>query len=203
MQLERLFAEHVDTCSHRYDVWVLGLVRSAPRDAERGGHLRPNAKDTSPGRSTRGWKTCTLLPRSTPRRSFRRILPLGQFPGTSPLLEDAGNGGYIATPSMPQAGNWRRRCCAPDFLAARSGGVDTGQLSVNLSSSTRPRGTRADRRNSQWSEPWRAARLSVRNRHPRRLFDRRSGQVHLPIAQGAPAGGRFARAHANRPERSD
>src|SRR6202007_649281 len=55
-----------------------------------------------------------------------------QFPGTSPLMVDTANGGYIHAPSMPHAGAAAVFRAGFDSAKATSG--DAGVLSVNLSS---------------------------------------------------------------------
>ena len=130
-ELERLFAENVDTCSYRYDAWVLGLV-----------HQRFAALNTAgtKGQTQKGlylgayaWVE-NLHPSTTKKTSPQLPADLAaQFPGTSPLLEDPSNGGYIFAPSMPQAN--AAAVLRAGFLAAQGGVVDSGQLSVNLSSS--------------------------------------------------------------------
>jgi hypothetical protein len=128
-QLERLFAEHVDTCSYRYDAWLLGLVSQRigeQRAAEAAGqgvnglylgayawveNLRPS-KDVL-----------------TPAQITAEIA--AQFPGTDPLMVDTANGGYIHAPSMQHAST--AAVLRSGYLAnASSANPDT--LAVNLSS---------------------------------------------------------------------
>lgn len=128
--LERLFAEHIDTCSYRYDAWLLGLVnqRLASQRAivdgeqqELGIYLGAYAwvEDLRPS-------TAQLVPVELPDDLA------AQFPGTAPLFSDANNGGYIHAPSMPHAD--AAAVLRAGFLAAESAGGNTGELSVNLSS---------------------------------------------------------------------
>jgi hypothetical protein len=105
-QLERLFAEHVDIVSYRYDSWLLGLVSqhiqsqrasAAAAAAKNGGksggiylgayawveHLKPSATE--------------VVPAKIPRELAAR------FPGAEPLMTDPAGGGYIHAPSIQHA----------------------------------------------------------------------------------------------------
>jgi hypothetical protein len=127
-ELERLFAEHVDTCSYRYDSWLLGLVNqhlSSQRAAS-------EQKGTGLYLGAYAWiealhpSTDQLVPAQLPATLA------AQFPGTAPLLTDAKNGGYIHAPSIPHAD--AAAVLRAGFIGAQSSGTGTGQLSVNLSS---------------------------------------------------------------------
>ena len=131
-QLERLFAEHIDTVSYRYDSWLLGLVSqrissqrsasAARNDGQRNGglylgayawveHLRPQAAQ--------------VVPAQVPPEVA------AQFPGTEPLMTDPAGGGYIHAPSMQHADT--AAVLRAGYLAnAGAGNPDT--LAVNLSS---------------------------------------------------------------------
>jgi hypothetical protein len=129
-ELERLFAEHVDTCSYRYDAWLLGLVnqrlatqREITDGEQQGAGLYLGAyswvEDLHPSSDK-------LTPVELPKDLA------AQFLGAAPLLSDANNGGYIHAPSMPHAD--AAAVLRAGFLAAQSAGGNTGELSVNLSS---------------------------------------------------------------------
>ena len=129
-ELERIFAEHVDICSYRYDAWLLGLVSQhitaqlaadTTRKQQSGLYLGAYAwvEELHPSASQ-------LVPAELPASLA------GQFPGTAPLMTDAGNGGYIHAPSIPQAD--AAAVLRSGFTAAQDGGTDSGALSVNLSS---------------------------------------------------------------------
>ncbi len=130
-ELERLFAEHVDTCSYRYDAWLLGLVNQ---------RLESQRAITESNRQQRlglylgayAWvenlhpSTDVLSPVQLPADLAT------QFSGTPPLVSDANNGGYIHAPSMSHAG--AAAVLRSGFLAAQSDAGNNGALSVNLSS---------------------------------------------------------------------
>jgi hypothetical protein len=129
-QLERAFAEHIDTCSYRYDAWLLGLVNehlesqiAAQGDNRQGSGLYLGAyawvEDLHPS-------TDRLVPAQVPADIA------GQFAGTSPLKSDSRNGGYIHAPSIPHAD--AAAVLRAGFVAAQADGADSGELSVNLSS---------------------------------------------------------------------
>ena len=125
--LERAFAEHVDTCSYRYDAWMLGLVNervqtelAAPAANKQRGGLYLGAyawvEDLQPS-------TDRLVPAQLPPDLAK------EFEDTAPLMSDAGNGGYIHAPSLPHA-----NAAAVLRAAFVANGADSGELAVNLSS---------------------------------------------------------------------
>ena len=129
-ELERLFAEHIDTCSYRYDAWLLGLVNQ---------RLEAQRAITDGQQQTRGlylgayaWVE-DLLPSQDQLSTVQLPADLAAaFPGTAPLLSDANNGGYIHAPSMSHAG--AAAVLRAGFLSAQSDSGNNGALSVNLSS---------------------------------------------------------------------
>lgn len=129
-ELERLFAEHVDTCSYRYDSWLLGLVNQRIQT------LNPaaNANRQNTGLYLGAYAWVEDLHPSTDELSAAQLPAelAGQFPGTAPLLSDAQNGGYIHAPSIPHAD--AAAVLRAGFLAAQADGTNSGALSVNLSS---------------------------------------------------------------------
>jgi hypothetical protein len=129
-QLERAFAEHIDTCSHRYDAWLLGLVNqhiqtqlAAAQEQQQPSGLYLGAyawvEDLHPSKDQRA-------PAQLPSDLA------AQFPGTASLMTDAQNGGYIHAPSIPQAD--AAAILRAGFIAAQADGDSSGELSVNLSS---------------------------------------------------------------------
>ncbi len=129
-ELERLFAEHVDLCSYRYDAWLIGLVhqhlaaqRAAGAANQQGSGLYLGAyawvEDLLP---TKDVVTPVELPASL----------AAQFPGSAPLMSDAKNGGYIHAPSIPHAD--AAAVLRAGFIAAQASGTNSGELAVNLSS---------------------------------------------------------------------
>jgi hypothetical protein len=95
-RLERLLAEHVDTCSYRLDAWMTGLVheRLAALGERSGIHL-----------GAFGWLE-DVRPR---RRNLEQIAldddlaQLFDADGTSPLVRDPANGGHMHAPSLNHA----------------------------------------------------------------------------------------------------
>ncbi len=107
-QLERLFAEHVDTCSYRFDAWLLGLVdmqleamRAAPGTQEQ---QQPPPPHGGLYLGAYAWVE-DLRPSETRLEPVR--LPSELQPtfgaGAKPLLHDAENGGYLLAPSLTHA----------------------------------------------------------------------------------------------------
>ncbi len=129
-ELERLFAEHIDTCSYRYDAWLLGLVNQR-LEAQRATN---DGKQQSHGLYLGAYAWVEDLHPSTDQLSTVQLPAdlAAQFPGTAPLLSDANNGGYIHAPSMSHAG--AAAVLRAGFLSAQSDSGDNGALSVNLSS---------------------------------------------------------------------
>ena len=129
-ELERVFAEHIDTCSYRYDAWLLALVNEHIQTqlvAEHG-----NKQPTGLHLGAYAWVE-DLHP-STDQLEPAQLPPdlAAHFPGTAPLMTDAQNGGYIHAPSIPHAD--AAAVLRAGFLAARADGSNSGQLAVNLSS---------------------------------------------------------------------
>jgi len=104
-RLERLFAEHLDTCSYRLDAWQQGLVHYSLA------YMRYKTKGRAPIAKPGiflgafGW-----LEHVRPRT--RQLSPVPRAPeldasfhaaGLAPLVHDSTNGGYIHAPSLNQA----------------------------------------------------------------------------------------------------
>ena len=131
-QLERLFAEHVDTCSYRYDAWLLGLVSQRMAEQRAATAVANNGQGkTGLYLGAYAWvenlrpSTDVLTPAQVPADIALK------FPGTEPLIVDTANGGYIHAPSMQHAG--AAAVLRAGYLAnATSANPDT--LAVNLSS---------------------------------------------------------------------
>jgi hypothetical protein len=103
-QLERLFAEHVDTCGYRFDAWLLGLV-DMQLEAMRG----PPAASGGPPQGglylgAYAWVE-DLRPAETRLEPVRlpSELQTAFGEGAKPLLHDAENGGYVLAPSLTHA----------------------------------------------------------------------------------------------------
>ena len=129
-QLERAFAEHLDTCSYRYDAWLLGLVNEHIQSQNAAAVANQQAPALCLG--AYAWvedlrpSTDQLVPVQLPANLA------DDFPGTAPLFADQQNGGFIHGPSIPHAN--AAAVLRAGFDAARADGTDSGQLSVNLSS---------------------------------------------------------------------
>ena len=134
-ELERTFAEHIDTCSYRFDAWLLGLVNYQLQTMRYG-----TAKGGNDGAET-GVKTGVYLGaygwvedlRPSPTTTVPARLPpdvVENFPG-APIVHDAGNGGYIHAPSLTQA---RTAAVLRSGYLANATSANPQSLAVNLSS---------------------------------------------------------------------
>jgi hypothetical protein len=93
-RLERLLAEHVDTCSYRVDAWMTGLVhqRLASLGERTGIHL-----------GAFGWLE-DVRPRPRELTAVELDDELAQiFAGDTPLVSDSTNGGHLHGPSLNHA----------------------------------------------------------------------------------------------------
>jgi hypothetical protein len=126
--LERLFAEHIDTCSYRFDSWLLGLVSAqlaamrsrGQKEGQRGVYLGAYAwvEDLRPSQSA-------LVPVRLPP-------DLGKaFGGGTELMQDPANGGYVHAPSIPHA---RTAAVLRSGYLANASAANPGTMAVNLSS---------------------------------------------------------------------
>ena len=131
--LERVFAEHIDCCTYRYDAWLLGLV-NARLQAMR--YVRDNQTQQQGTRTglylgAYAWledvrpSATTLTPAQIPADVATN------FPGTSPVLSDATNGGYIHAPSITHA---ETAAVLRSGYLANATSANPGTLSLNLSS---------------------------------------------------------------------
>ncbi len=130
--LERAFAEHIDCCSYRYDAWLLGLVNFQLQQMRYAGTQR-EGPEARPGlylgayawveelRPSKSMLTTAQLPRDV----------AASFPGTTPILSDAANGGYIHAPSLPHAET--AAVLRSGYLASASSANPT-TMAINLSS---------------------------------------------------------------------
>jgi len=129
-ELERLFAEHIDTCSYRYDAWLLGLVNQRIAE-QRAAAAAANKQSGGIYLGAYTWvenlrpSTAPLVPAQIPPEVAK------QFPGAMPLMVDTAGGGYIHGPSIQHA-NAAAVLRAGYLANATSGNPDT--LAVNLSS---------------------------------------------------------------------
>ena len=127
--LERLFADHIDVCSYRFDSWLLGLVSvqlasmrgQGGQDRPRGGvYLGAYAwvEDLRPSKSA-------LAPVQLPPDLAKA------FGGGTALMQHPENGGYIHAPSIPHA---RTAAVLRSGYLANASAANPGTMSVNLSS---------------------------------------------------------------------
>jgi hypothetical protein len=135
-ELERLFAEHIDICSYRFDAWLLGLVNfqlrtmRAPTSQEGEGNGPPPAA-TGVYLGAYAWVEDL-------RPSTARLEPVelngdlaATFEGPVPLKHDATNGGYIHAPSLSHA---RTAAVLRSGYVANATPDNPDTLSINLSS---------------------------------------------------------------------
>jgi hypothetical protein len=129
--LERAFAEHIDICSYRFDAWLLGLV-----------NLQLQAMRYGRGRDGKGPTTGVYLGayawvedlRPSSSQPVQVQLPpdiARNFPGSSPIVHDPGNGGYIHAPSLTQA---RTAAVLRSGYLANATPDNPQTMAVNLSS---------------------------------------------------------------------
>lgn len=124
-QLERAFAEHIDTCTYRLDAWFLGIVsfqlqRMRGRQEQPGSYLGAYA-----------WLE-DLRPRASQLTPAKVPADLQQaFAGPTPLLSDPANGGYVHAPSL---GHARTAAILRSGYLANATKANPGTMAVNLSS---------------------------------------------------------------------
>jgi hypothetical protein len=130
-RLERALTEHLDCCGYRLDAWWLGLATER-LFAQR---YRPDLSDYRRGIhiGAYGWLE-DVRPRAVPLEPVILSDELAQIftpPGSSPLLTDPANGGYVHTPSLSQAAT--ATILRAGYLAAASE-RNPATLAVNLTS---------------------------------------------------------------------
>jgi hypothetical protein len=129
--LERVFAEHIDCSSYRYDAWLLGLVNFRLQNMRYVGDGENQTIRTGLYLGAYAWledlrpSTAKLTPVELPADIAKN------FPGTAPLVSDAANGGYIHAPSMAHA---ETAAVLRSGYQANATQSNAGTLSVNLSS---------------------------------------------------------------------
>jgi hypothetical protein len=129
--LERVFAEHIDCCSYRYDAWLLGLVNYRLQNMR---YLQNGEQQTTrTGIYLGAYAWLEDLRPSTARLSPVELPSdvASNFSGTTPIVSDSTNGGYIHAPSLAHAET--AAVLRSGYLAnATPSNPDT--LAVNLSS---------------------------------------------------------------------
>jgi hypothetical protein len=137
-RLERLLAEHVDTCTHRYDAWLLGLV-NLQLEAMR----KEAAGEDGAGEEGQLHREGVYLgayawledvrPEKKVLEQVRLADPELEkvFADDAPLMRDSTNGGFVLAPSLNHAVT--AAVLRNGYLANASPGTP-GALAVNLSS---------------------------------------------------------------------
>jgi hypothetical protein len=131
-RLERLLAEHVDTCSYRYDAWLLGLVNlqlEAMRQERAAENGQPHREGVYLG--AYAWLE-DVRPENkvlTPVRLEGELAEV--FKDGTPLLRDSTNGGFVLAPSLNHAVT--AAVLRNGYLANATPDAP-GALAVNLSS---------------------------------------------------------------------
>jgi hypothetical protein len=129
--LERAFAEHIDCCSYRYDAWLLGLVNFRLQQMRYIQEEEQPAVRTGIYLGAYAWledlhpSTVKLASAQVPEDIAKN------FPGTTPLVTNPNNGGYIHAPSMAHA---ETAAVLRSGCLANATQSNPGTLSVNLSS---------------------------------------------------------------------
>lgn len=132
-RLERLFAEHLDTCSYRLDAWQQGLLGYALASMRYG-----HPTDATPVRDgvflgAFGWLE-DVRPKN---RQLTPVQPNADLDasffasGRPPLMRDSSNGGYVHAPSLNQA---VAAAVLRSGYLANAGTANPTTLAVNLSS---------------------------------------------------------------------
>lgn len=123
--LERVFAEHIDTCSYRFDAWLLGLVAYQLES------MRAARKGLGSYLGAYAWLE-DLRPSGARLEPVRLPPDLEKaFAGAPPLRHDPTNGGYIHAPSLPHA---RTAAVLRSGYLANAGADNPDTLAVNISS---------------------------------------------------------------------
>jgi hypothetical protein len=138
-ELERLFAEHIDTCSYRLDSWLLGLATLQLEEMRR--IALPGEQDHGTGTNAGGGAGCYLGAYAWVedlRRSGSVLRPAqpsedvaADFDPADPLMHDSANGGYIHAPSLPHA---RSAAVLRSGYLANASSANPNTMAVNLSS---------------------------------------------------------------------
>jgi hypothetical protein len=125
--LERTFAEHIDTCSYRFDAWLLGLVSYQLQKMRQGDETGPRT-----GIYLGAYAWVEDLRASTAQPTPVQLPPdvAGNFPG-APIVHDPKNGGYVHAPSLTQA---RTAAVLRSGYLANATTANPQTLAVNLSS---------------------------------------------------------------------
>jgi hypothetical protein len=128
--LERLFAEHIDICSYRFDAWLLGLV-SVQLQAMRS--LGGVVSETRTGVYLGAYAWLEDVRPSNIRLQSVQLPPdlADIFGGAPAVVHDPTNGGYIHAPSLAHA---RTAAVLRSGYLANATAANPQSLAVNLSS---------------------------------------------------------------------
>jgi hypothetical protein len=130
-QLERAFAEHIDCCMYRFDAWLLGLVTFQLQRLRYGSGGDGQAPRTGVYLGAYAWledlrPTSTVLTPVELSGDLRTV-----FAGSSPILRNPTNGGYIHAPSLTHA---RTAAVLRSGYLANAKPANPLTMKVNLSS---------------------------------------------------------------------
>jgi hypothetical protein len=128
--LERVFAEHIDCCTYRFDAWLLGLVALQLENMRyiHDGEVASTLSGAYIG--AYGWVE-NLRPAPTLRLAELPADLAKVYAGGAPIMRDPANGGYIHAPSMAHA---RTAAVLRSGYLANATQADPGIMNVNVSS---------------------------------------------------------------------
>jgi hypothetical protein len=126
--LERAFAEHVDTCTYRFDAWLLGLVNYQLQAMRYGGEETPSRTGVYLG--AYAWVEDLRPSASQPVPVALPDDIATNFSGP-PIVHDPANGGYVYAPSLTQA---RTAAVLRGGYLANAARANPQTMAVNLSS---------------------------------------------------------------------
>ena len=185
-ELERLFTETLDLCSHRLDAWITSLFaerleemrEATPRGAHLGAYGR--VENLRPAPAAR------RLPLPPDRR--RALDGVAPALARLPLEQQIGTGGHVHAPSMTHAA--AAAVLRSGYLSRH--GAAAAALRDQPELGPRPAGGLAARRGPQRADARRRARLPVRARAARRPSAARARPLHRALPHPVPARGRQA-----------
>jgi hypothetical protein len=129
-QLERLFAEHVDTCSYRFDAWLLALVSAQLQEMRAGAGGEGEQAQSGAYLGAYAWVE-DLRPSQAQLEAVQAPSEVANSFAGSELVRDPNNGGYVLAPSLTHA---RTAAVLRSGYLANATPENPETLSVNLSS---------------------------------------------------------------------
>lgn len=132
-ELERVFAEHIDTCTYRLDAWLLGLANfqlQAMRNGRGGGNGDDGMAKRGLYLGAYGWVE-DLRPSATQPVPVQLPADIARDFQGPPIVDDPANGGYIHAPSLTHA---RTAAVLRAGYLANATAANPGTMAVNLSS---------------------------------------------------------------------